>query len=334
MATTYSRVAVAIIGLILVGCSTWSSATGIASESPASPGASPQSAEPASAAPTASSEPNRPGGLVYVVEATAALHVYTMPASGAEEPQALPIEGELLRWSQDGQQLSVVGPSPQGLVFVGLMNRHGTDYVQFDSPDPTLNLGCSAWSPDGRWFACEGWDDADPGRDGMYTVRASDGAGLTRITTAPEGTHDFPCDYSPDGSRIAFIRIDLADEAHSTLMVMNADGTGAQQLTPQPVGLACRWSPDGSLILTEAEGELFVVPTSGGEPAPIRLEVASGANASRASWSPDGTQIAFSLSSSGDPFDLFVADADGSNVTRLTETSDEHEELGDWGLLP
>ena len=46
--------------------------------------------------------------------------------------------------------------------------------------------------------ACEGWDDSNPARNGIYTVRASDGGGLTRVTTSPGGGHDVAGDYSGD----------------------------------------------------------------------------------------------------------------------------------------
>ena len=39
-----------------------------------------------------------------------------------------------------------------------------------------------------------------PGGNGIYSIRASDGAGLTRITSNPVGT-DIAGDYSPDGTR-------------------------------------------------------------------------------------------------------------------------------------
>ena len=203
--------------------------------------------------------------------------------------------------------------------------------MQFDSPDPTLNLGCTAWSPDGERLACEGWDDTDATRNGIYTVRAAGGDQPHRITSAPDGTHDLPGGYSPDGSEIVFIRSDLSDaEEHATLMAVDADGFGERQLTNQKVGLRSDWSPDGHSILTEADGRLLLVPAGGGEPAPIDLDVA-GAHATRASWSPDGTHIVFSMSVDGSaPPDLYTAEVDGSNVIQVTDTPDLNEWEASW----
>jgi Tol biopolymer transport system component len=104
----------------------------------------------------------------------------------------------------------------------------------------------------------------------MYTVRASDGGGLIRVTTSPGGGHDVPWDYSPDGRQIVFLRDNLVDEEHNTLMVVNVDGADPRVLTDRKVGLACRWSPDGKTILTEADGSLLLVPVDGGQPSTIR----------------------------------------------------------------
>ena len=73
-------------------------------------------------------------------------------------------------------------------------------------PDPTLEIHCGfAWSPDGKRLPCETYGVDDPNRDGFYSIRVSDGGGLTRITSNPGGG-DISGDYSPDGKRLVFLR--------------------------------------------------------------------------------------------------------------------------------
>jgi Tol biopolymer transport system component len=49
-------------------------------------------------------------------------------------------------------------------------------------------------------------------------------------------------------------------------------------------------------------------------------------NDSSARWSPDGTRIAFkSTRAGGGKWDIYVMNADGSNVTRLTNTANNHD---------
>lgn len=298
---------------------------------PTSPAASTPSSEEG-ATPTLPSAGD--GRLVYGRHTPPddAFVIYTADVDGRDERELL-VGAELPRWSPDGTKISVAAEGPQGLIFVGVINPDGTDYMQFDSPDPTLNLGCSAWSPDGERLACEGWDDNDAGRNGIYTVRASDGGDLTRITSAPEGRHDVPGDYSPDGTQITFVRAGLSDEEQSMLMAINIDGSGERLVTDQPIGLSCDWSPDGSSILTEARGTLLVVPADGGEPSPIDLGV-SDAYAMRAAWSPDGERIVFSMridaSAPDTMLDIYTAEVDGSNVVQVTDTAELHEEGSSW----
>ena len=185
------------------------------------------------------------GTLAYKRNVVEGPHLlFTMPASGGDGMQLVEGDAEQARWSADGARLSVVGESPQGLIFVGFVDRDGSNFERLDSPDPTLQLGCGAWSRDEATFACDGWDEQKKGRDGLYTV-AADGSGLTRVTTAPEGAHDAPCDFSPDGKQIAFVRTNPADEDRNELMIVNRDGTGERKLIDDAVMLRCRWSPDG-----------------------------------------------------------------------------------------
>ena len=320
MRTSVERTAlvVVVVALAVAGCTTSSDAS-----------TAPSSDSTAPSLPSASED-----RLVYGRHTPPddAFVLYTSRVDGGDERELL-VDAELPRWSPDGTRLSVAAEGPQGPIFVGLINRDGTHYVRFDSPDPTLNLGCSAWSPDGERLGCEGWDDNDVSRNGIYTVRSSDGGDLRRITSAPDGRHDIPGDYSPEGTQITFVRSGLSDEQHSTLMAVNIDGSSERRLTDQPVGLGCDWSPDGSSILAEADGTLLVVPADGGESVPIELG-RSDAYATGASWSPDGEHIVFSLrfqaSSPDTSLDIFTAFVDGSKLIQVTDTPDLAEVGPSW----
>ena len=91
--------------------------------------------------------------------------------------------------------------------------------------------------------------------------------------------------WSPDGTRIVFAAGTL--QKHE-LFVINADGTGEQQLT-QGLEQAWRpdWSPDGQKIAFQAMNEIAVMDAAGGEPKSIAVGESPA-------WSPDGSRIAFS----------------------------------------
>jgi TolB protein len=274
-----------------------------------------------------------PGGrLVYTQFAGEEGSFFTANPNGTGITPLLPTgTGESPRWSPDGRHISVVGSSPQGLVFVGLVDPDGSDFVQFDSPDPTLELGCFVWSRDSLRLACEGFDGSDVGRNGVYTVRASDGGDLVRVTTSPNGGHDIPTDYSPDGRQIVFTRQKLPDEADTTLMVVDVDGSGARAISDRRLS-GGRWSRDGETLLLDNRESLLLVPIDGGE---IRtVEIASDGNLTPAfspSWSPDGEWIVFSARASKS-VDLYIVRADGTNLHQVTDTPiGLWEEGADWG---
>jgi Tol biopolymer transport system component len=301
------------------------------------PSVSPTAASSAAVSPTtaatsslAKSPVPLPGGrLVYaqwIHEEIGSL--FTTNPDGTDTTPLLPV-GDPHRWSPDGRHISVVAENSDGRLFVGLIDPDGSHYVQFNSPDPTLDLGCFAWSPDGSRLACEGWDDTDLTRNGMYTVRASDGGDLVRVTTCPNSCHDIPTDYSRDGAQIIFTRVRLPDEADATLMVVNVDGGGVRPLTDKKIG-GGRLSPDGKTILTDSKGSLLLVPIDGGEIRTIEISDGGLETALSPSWSPDGEWIVFSGRASKS-FDLYVVRVDGTQLHQVTDTPvGKYEDAADW----
>src|SRR5215212_2465276 len=79
---------------------------------------------------------------------------------------------------------------------------------------------------------------------GIWTVNP-DGSEATKIPSTTEADRD-PA-WSPDGSKIAFVKRD--NSGRGDIYVMNPDGSGVTRLTedPQPE-FQPTWSPDGSKI--------------------------------------------------------------------------------------
>jgi Tol biopolymer transport system component len=214
------------------------------------------------------------------------------------------------------------------------VNPDGSHFLPFKNPDRALNLACTGWSPDGRRLACGvwAWSKADQTRNGIYTVRATDGRDLIRVTN-PGGALDGPGDYSPDGRQIEFLRTITFDDELGTLMVVNLDGSNAHALTDQKVGLDNRWSPDGLAILTDLGGSLRLVPIDGGPISPIKIDANPPITASRAAWSPDGNWIVFTgIQSKAAGEDLYIVRKDGTNLHQITNTPGVDEEFGAWGV--
>jgi Tol biopolymer transport system component len=257
---------------------------------------------------------------------------FTINPDGTHEFRVLPgVAAECPRWSPDGSKISVPGAT---------VNADGTGFTPLaPSPDPLLNLGCNTWSPDGSRLAVEGFNDDHPEVTGIYTVRASDGGDLLRVTPVGATPTVVIGDYSPDGNRIVF----LGEPAHGrrgslAVFTVNTDGTGLRQITPG-VANCCpgpSWSPDGTeLLFGSTRGKLLVVHPDGTGLRQIPIRTGGGLSfAFGPGWSPDGKNIVFSLFlETKGQVDIYTARADGTQLVQVTNTPD-NEEFADWGPHP
>jgi hypothetical protein len=144
-------------------------------------------------------------------------------------------------------------------------------------------------SPDGSRIAF------DSDRDGMRAVfvAAADGSGVTRISGP--GYAAVPS-WSPDGTRLAFVRAEPSAPKVWNIWTAAPDGSQLQRRTHHRVGQAwgASWFPDGRRIAYSVETRLIV------------LDLRSGATVSYASpvpgrllrtpaVSPDGGRIIFQV---------------------------------------
>jgi TolB protein len=98
--------------------------------------------------------------------------------------------------------------------------------------------------------------------------------------------------WSPDGTRLAFNKAG-GEAAPPSLWVVNADGTGAAEVSGG-IGLADpEWSPDGTRLAAVylGAGVLQIIHADGS--GRTGLAAASGLGFDRASWSHDGSEILF-----------------------------------------
>ncbi len=158
-------------------------------------------------------------------------------------------------------------------------------------------------------------------KEGIFVMNA-DGTGVGQLTDHPFSVQqpilsngDYDPVWSPDGNKIAFERI--SDSCcWSAIFVMNADGTGIQQLTNNDsTGSDPMWSPDGTKIAFTSDRDgrwnIFVVNADG---TGLEQLTNNDSTDSDPVWSPDGTKIAFEQGPG-----IFVMNADGTGIEQLTD---------------
>ncbi|GMQ85787.1 MAG: hypothetical protein BMS9Abin07_1355 [Acidimicrobiia bacterium] len=278
------------------------------------------------AQPVAATVPGDNGKIAFVSDRDGNSEIYVVDADGSDPVNLTsnPAADSAPSWSPDGRQIAFASDR-DGERAIYVMNGDGT------APTRLVPGGDPAWSPDGMSIAFT--LDSD-----IYAM-SSDGSGATRITDAqtdpapPLWTSSvsdvFPA-WSPDGSRLAFVRQFLGPTPTAgvaRLYVVDVDGGGA------PVSLGDvawsadppDWSPNGLQIaigaigtqMLQASVELVNVDGSGSTTLPIP----SGFTHSRQpAWSPDGARIAATaFVVNVTPIDIFVMKSDGSGTaTNIT----------------
>jgi len=259
-------------------------------------------------------------------------------------------------WSRDGKSIVFVR-NIQGKEQIFLMSAQGGNLIRLTNN--TSNNGHPALSPDGSKVAFESdrdgnseifvmsvdgelvqltddpADDLDPdwspdgskiafssNRAGMhhiYIVNA-DGTSPTQVTNAK--ADDSEPAWSRDGKRIAFVR---AIEGNTEIYVVNTDGSNETQLTFDATSNSSpSWSPDGRISFTsKRDGRREVYAMNADGSAVQRFTTIGGITPV---WSPDGSKIAFvsenlDIGKTQHPLQVFVANADGSNIRNVTKES-------------
>jgi len=187
------------------------------------------------------------------------------------------------------------------------------------------------WSPDGKWVAFGAFvgelDEQGKGEAELFLMD-SDGSNVRRITDRP-GT-DLPPTWSPDSSRIVWsgttVPSDPSETATSVLFMWDV---ASGQITELGEGSDPVWSPDGQRIAfvvaekpppgvlrLQTNLDIYTVDVETRERTQLTQERAPD---EWPTWSPDGQRIAFVSTRDSAQGEIYVMNADGSDLRRLTE---------------
>jgi len=283
----------------------------------------------------------------------------TRPSRGVNDTEA--------DWAADGTKLAFVrqtrcpadGPR-NGLDgtcdLVYTVQSDGTDLrspvpcgFKADAPFPGNCVGVShpAWSPDGRRLAFQ-YNLVDKRYTDSLNVQAgiwisdADGRQPRQVTQlAPGRSWDYGAQFSPDGARLAFFRLDLKTQREA-IYTVGTDGSGLRRVTPPSFKSAANpnWSPDGRWIVFSGEKRdgsinIFKIRTDGTALVNLTKEPAGGFVYLGPSFSPDGRMIATARTPGvrSPAADVVVMQADGSRLRPLTKTA-VWDSGADWGTAP
>jgi TolB protein len=304
--------------------------------------------------------PGRNGEIAFSTKVRGRSQVFTVEPDGTRLRQVTHSAGGAgqfgLAWSPDGKRLLFTVTGARGKDALVRAGADGTGATSISPPCTGRCLGDDApsYSPDGRKIAFERAFgpivNGNASLSAIFTMNA-DGTHLTQLTqkTTPTTTEDHQPRWSPDGTKIAFARVnDTAAPAHeSAIEVMDADGRDVRRLTPFALDAGDpRWSPDGTRLLFNTyekptrgkSANLYTMRPDGTHRVALTHYSGGDLQAFADDWSPDGKRIVFRrLVFSGTDTEVggyYVVDSRGGHLRRLTSKRVTDDALAAWGSRP
>jgi Tol biopolymer transport system component len=265
----------------------------------------------------------------------------------------LPAGENGLSWSPDGRGLlfTVFEGGGGDKIFKSRADGSGVTLISPPCTGDCLGDDNPVYSPDGKKIAFERAFGPIVNNNAsvvaIFTMNA-DGSDLTQLTqtSTPTSTEDHQPRWSPDGTKIAFVRINdtALPSNEGAIEVMNSDGSNLRRLTPFWIDASDpRWSPDGKRLLFNSYAEpiqggsanLFIMRADGTHRVALTHYAGGTLQAFADDWSPDGMQIVYRrLAFSGTDTEVggfYILDIRSRHIRRLTPVRIRYDAQAAWG---
>jgi len=273
------------------------------------------------------------GKISFVSERDGNSEIYIMDADGGNLKNLTnnPSSDDMPSWFPDGKKIFFESDR-DGKHWLYSMDADGSNQAML--PYYSSDWGWWVLSPDGKKVAFQCYREG--ARDiWVMNLETGEETNLTHHPSRDEGPM-----WSADGKEIAFTS---ERDGHGEVYVVDADGSNLRKVTTysgtvpppkqevqEPTGyLGLAWFPDGEKLLVwlwdydTGRWELYTIDKNGKNQVNLTRDLPGGGMYPIGSCSPDGRKVVFSiwlphLPDSGNVSEIWIVDADGSNLTRLT----------------
>ena len=213
-------------------------------------------------------------------------------------------------WSPDGKQLALFS-SRDRIDGIYVMQADGSNVRRVLAISHRTGLD---WSADGKYLAF-----VAPEFDAYLSVMDVDGSNVRHVMV---GASYGRVSWSPGGQSMALV---TGSDHFSQVSVVEADGSNRRIVADERIaGIADyqnpAWSPDGQRLALDNKGKICLVNADGSNGHCLDVNPTNGNN-QYPTWSPDSQRIAFYSYGLSAQDGIYVMNADGSNVSRLTKNA-------------
>jgi Tol biopolymer transport system component/DNA-binding winged helix-turn-helix (wHTH) protein len=231
--------------------------------------------------------------IAFVLSNTTSPGIYTTLVSGGKPLRLTSgYKDRYPRWSPDGREIAFTRPTEQGIAIYAIPALGGIERRLYAGPATEFPHSFD-WSPDGKSLAIS---ETDRDRTHARITLLSFADSVTRGLTEPgEQDLDLEPAFSPDGSRVAFVRSNVGGMV-SELYVVPTSGGKARRLTfdQRTIWSLPAWMPDGNeIVFTSSRSgspSLWRISAAGGTPQPV---AGSSVNSQCPTISLKGNQLAY-----------------------------------------
>lgn len=235
--------------------------------------------------------------------------IYTVNPNGSELTKLIATGGYDFAFSPDGRQI-VYSLWSEGIRIVDVEGTE--DFMLVPKDSNHYSIHSPRFSPNGAKvvFVASSYR----GNDVIKLINV-DGTGEVQLTDGSDWVLDERPQFTPDSSRIVFLRSFQGDQ---DLYIMDVNGSNQIKLTDVYNCWNFDIFPDGSRIVLEVKSgqdmDVFVIDVDGSNKVKL---TESTANDHSPEFSPDGTKVVFVSDRDGD-MDIYIMNIDGTEKFNVT----------------